>query len=78
MINNLKKIRIAKRIKVNEVAEPLGMTPTNYYKYENGVVRNIPINKLLRIAQILGVNPAELFVLEPEEDVNKIDTPWMN
>lgn len=43
-----------------EVAAALGTTPQNIYKYEKGIVTNIPLNKLTKLADLFGVAPWEL------------------
>lgn len=42
------------------VAELLGMSPANIYRYENGYIDKVPGDKLATIAQVLQTTPAYL------------------
>ena len=51
-----------------ELAELLQTTKQNIFKYENGIVTNIPSDKIEKMAEIFGVEPA---VLMGWEDYSK-------
>lgn len=42
------------------LADTIGTTKQNIYKYENGIITNIPSDKVESIAAALGVSPAYL------------------
>ena len=71
-----------KRLNLSQeyVAEFLHTTKQAVYKYENGIVKNIPTEKIEKLAQLFGVTPqyligweenpadeGERFVKSPEE-----------
>ena len=43
-----------------EVAKKLETTPQNIYKYEKGIIKNIPLSSIILMSEIFGVSPAEL------------------
>lgn len=43
-----------------ELAAAVGTSKQNIYKYEKGIVTNIPMDRVVRIAEYLGVAPAWL------------------
>lgn len=54
------ELRARKGISQTELGELLGTTKQTVYKYETGVVTNIPLDRLERIAGVLEVSPAYL------------------
>lgn len=48
------------QITASELAERVGESKQTIYKYENGIVENIPLEKLEAIAKVLDCNPADL------------------
>ena len=56
----LKEARIKKGLSVIEVARALGIDRTTYFRYENNQVKNIPIQNLLKLADILDINLNEI------------------
>ncbi len=41
-----------------DVADRVGVTKQTIFKYENGIITNIPLDKLQAITDVLGVDPA--------------------
>ncbi len=60
LANNLKKLRKEKRLTLEELATALGTSRQTIYKYENGIINNIPAEKVELLANILGVSPSRL------------------
>lgn len=56
----LKEARIKKGLSVIEVARVLGIDRTTYFRYENNQVKNIPIQNLLKLADMLDVDLNEM------------------
>ena len=56
----LKEARIKKGLSVIEVARALGIDRTTYFRYENNQVKNIPIQNLLKLADMLDINLNEI------------------
>jgi transcriptional regulator with XRE-family HTH domain len=43
-----------------QVANKLQTTPQNIYKYEKGIIKNIPLQSIVIMSELFGVSPAEL------------------
>lgn len=56
----LKEARIKKGLSVIEVAKALGIDRTTYFRYENNQVKNIPIQNLLKLADMLDIDLNEM------------------
>ena len=56
----LKEARIKKGLSVIEVARALGIDRTTYFRYENNQVKNIPIQNLLKLADMLDIDLNEM------------------
>ena len=58
--NKLKSLRKAKRMTQDELAAALGTSKQTIHRYENGIITNIPPEKVERLATALGTTPSEL------------------
>lgn len=58
--NRIKMAREAKQITQEELGATCGTTKQSIFKYESGVVTNIPLDRLEKIAVALDVSPAYL------------------
>lgn len=56
----LKEARIKKGLSVIEVARALGIDRATYFRYENNQVKNIPIQNLLKLADMLDIDLNEM------------------
>lgn len=56
----LRQIRIKRGMSQEEVAKHLNTTKQTIYKYENGVVANIPIKRIEQLAALFHVTPEYL------------------
>ena len=56
----LKEARVKKGLSVIEVARALGIDRTTYFRYENNQVKNIPIQNLLKLADMLDIDLNEM------------------
>jgi transcriptional regulator with XRE-family HTH domain len=65
--NRIHQIREEKGLKAEEVISKTGMHRSTYYRYEAGDLKNMKLVKLIKIAEALGVHPAELIVWEEEK-----------
>lgn len=65
----IKQARQAKGITQSDLADAIQTTKQCIYKYENGIVTNIPISKIESLADFLNVSPAYImgWTNEPEE-----------
>lgn len=59
--------REALGITQTELADALSTTKQNIYKYENGIISNIPSDKIEAMAEVLRTTPAYLMGWEDEE-----------
>lgn len=56
----LKEERLRNNLSQEEVAKAIGSTKQAIYKYESGIVTNIPTDKISKMANLFGVSPAYL------------------
>ena len=63
----IKTIRTKNGFGQTDVAIKAGITKQSLYKYENGIIENIPSDKIEAIAKALNVSPAELMGWENEK-----------
>ena len=52
---------------LDEVAKQCNTTKQTIYKYENGIVTNIPYDKIVLLSSALSVSPSYLFGWEEKE-----------
>ena len=66
----IKKERLRNNLSQEEVAKAIGSTKQAIYKYESGIVTNIPTDKIAKMASVFGVTPAYLmgWDAEPSQD----------
>lgn len=67
----IKAARDAKRMSQEELGKFCGITKQTIYKYEAGIITNIPLDKLESIADVLGVSAVYLAGWEDESGVEK-------
>ena len=58
--NRLKELRQAKKLTLDEVAAYIGTSKQTIHRYENGVISNIPHDKIEKLAAVLGTTPTDL------------------
>ena len=61
-------LREEKRMTQSELADKIGTTPQNIYKYEQGIISNIPINRVMQIAKVFDVSPSLIAGWEDEKE----------
>lgn len=69
----IKKMREKHNMTQTELAKRTSSTKQTIYKYENGIITNIPSDKLETIAHVLHVSPAYLMGWINDERVDAID-----
>ena len=67
--NKLRFLRESKKLTLDEVAKKIGISRQTLFKYENGIVSNIPSNKIEALAGIYGVSPAYLMGWEDAKHI---------
>ena len=60
LARNLKKRRKEKKLTLEEIAAALGTSKQTIHRYENGIISNVPPEKVEALAKVLEVAPAEL------------------
>ena len=60
LANNLKFLRKKKKLTLDDLAEALGTSRQTIHRYENGIITNIPPEKVERLAEALGTTPSTL------------------
>ncbi len=58
--NKIKELRKKNKLTLDEVADALNTSKQTIHRYENGIISNIPHEKIERLAEILSVSPSEL------------------
>lgn len=53
----IRRLREKVGMSQTELAKKIGTTKQNVYKYENGIITNIPSNKIEAIADVFNVSP---------------------
>ncbi len=56
------------------VAKQLQTTPQNIYKYEKGIIKNIPLQSIVLMSKLFGVSPAELAGISDPTSKNDTST----
>ena len=67
--SKIKSVREAKKMTQEELGIACGTTKQTIFKYETGVVTNIPLDRVEKIADVLGVSPAYLLGWEQPSDL---------
>lgn len=60
LARNLKRLRKERKLTLEEIAAALGTSKQTIHRYENGIISNVPPEKIEAIAKLLEVTPAEL------------------
>ena len=75
----IKALRKAAGLSQEELADKLGTTKQTIYKYEAGIVTNIPSDKIELMSQIFGVSPAVIMGWDEDETIeNRDETYYLN
>lgn len=70
--DNIKSKRIESKMTLEEVAKKIGSTKQTVQKYESGLIKNIPIDKIELLAKALNTTPLDLLGWQCyEENINK-------
>lgn len=56
----LKEVMLEKGISSSELARKAGMKKQSIYKYEKGLIKNVPYLTVYRLSEALDVNPSYL------------------
>ena len=56
----LKELRQKANLTLQDAGELIGTSKQNLFKYENDIITNIPIDRLLKLAEIYNSSPIEI------------------
>ncbi len=70
--NNLKKLRRERGMTLDDLARALGTSRQTIHRYENGVIANVPPEKVEQLAAALGVSPSMLMGWGAEINAEKL------
>lgn len=65
--SNLRRLRKERRMTLDELAAATGVSKQTVHRYENGVISNVPREKVELLAAALGVSPTELMGWDDEK-----------
>lgn len=65
--SRIKNLRIKKNYTLDELGKMIDASRQTLHKYEQGIITNIPKEKIEKIAQVLGVNPSYIYGWENDE-----------
>ena len=69
----LKKLRTEKDLSLDDVAKQLGLARQTLYKYETGLITNIPLTRIEELAKIYNVTPGYITGWEDDDiDLSKV------
>jgi repressor LexA len=69
----IKFLRKSKKMSLEQLAEQIGTSRQTVHRYENGIITNIPHDKIEALARALGTTPAKLMGWESEEKNSSIN-----
>ena len=72
----IKKMREQQGISQSELAQRIGTTKQNQYKYENDIVTNIPSNYIEKMASVLDCSPGYLMGWEDVNSESELESFW--
>lgn len=68
--SRLKKLRLEMKLTLEEAGSKIGLSKQTLHKYENGIILNIPSDKIELLAKMYGSSPA--YIMGWEDDVLNI------
>ena len=72
--DRIRSLRLSKDLTQEEVGKHIGTTKQTLYKYETGIITNIPIDKIDAMARLFDVSPAYLMGWEePDTNTTPVD-----
>ena len=69
----IKFLRKSKRMSLEQLAELIGTSRQTVHRYENGVISNIPHDKIEALARALDVSPASLMGWDNKNEISSFN-----
>ena len=66
---NLKNIRLSRGLTQEDVAKAAKVSIQTIFKYEQGIITNIPLDKIQVMAELFDVDPASLIGWKRSEEI---------
>ena len=66
--DRIKELRKQRKMTLNVLAEAIGTSKQTIHRYENGIITNIPHEKISAMAEALGTTPSDLMGWDTTED----------
>ena len=73
--DRIRQMRLQHNMTLDDVAKYLGINRQAVYKYEQGIVTNIPLDKLEKMATLFGTTPGYLAGWSTEVPLKLSDEP---
>jgi transcriptional regulator with XRE-family HTH domain len=73
----IKELREARNMSLDDVAKLCCTTRQTIYKYENGIITNIPYDRIILLSNALNTTPAALLGFNHGQEENKISLDGM-
>ena len=73
--DRIREMRLQNDMTLDEVAKSLGINRQAVYKYEHGIVTNIPLENLEKMAALFGTTPEYLSGWSDNDPVVESDAP---
>lgn len=67
----IKEQRLQKNMTMQDLAKQIGTATQTVYKYEEGIVTNIPLDRIEKIATVFGVSAAYIAGWSDEQNIEK-------
>lgn len=68
--NAIKQLRIKNKMSLEELGSKIGTSKQTIQRYESGEIKNIPRDKIIKLASALGCDPAYLMGWQESENKN--------
>ena len=68
--NKIKELRELNNLSKTELGDLLNVTMETIYKYENNIIKNIPINNIVKLAEIFRISPSYLLGWNDSENID--------
>ena len=72
--NRIKNLRVQSNLSQSELAEMIGTIKQTIYKYETGIITNIPTDRITQLAKIFKVSPSYLMGWDTKKKIYLINT----
>ena len=68
--NKIKELRELNNLSKTELGDLLNVTMETIYKYENNIIKNIPLDNIIKLAEIFRISPSYLLGWSDSENID--------